>query len=188
MILTFKQTVRISLLLVTLFGSRCSIRAPEIRVTGEKTVLMKQVLGSVEDIETQNWILVSSRTPGFGGASDTSDQRRSVLQAIQNKKFNQDDIHEFKRKEYVGENNRGFLEIVSKGEEADSLTRKRIEQVVEEENRDRSVLYERVLALHQQAAAEGDSTVQALLADLSQKETESGTWIETANSEWVRKP
>lgn len=188
MVLTFKQTVRISLLLVVLVGTRCSIRAPELKVTGEKTVLMKQVLGSVEDIDMQNWILVSSRTPGFGGAADTSDQRRSVLQAIQNKIFNQDDIREFKRKEYVGENNRGFLEIMTKGEEADSLTRKRIEQVVEEENRDRSVLYERVLALHQQATAEGDSTVQALLADLSQNKTESGTWIETANGEWVRKP
>ena len=43
---------------------RCSVRAPELNVTGEKTALENQVLGTYQQIESDSWLIASSRAVG----------------------------------------------------------------------------------------------------------------------------
>jgi len=104
------QTLFILVLASLIF--HCSVRAPEVTVTGEKTALENQVIGTYELIEGDTWMIASTRGSTKGTSQKMSIDKREVLEATQNRKFNKDDIDEFKQDGVLGENNRGFLEFV----------------------------------------------------------------------------
>ena len=40
----------------------CSVKVPELNVTGEKTALENQVLGTYQQIESDSWVIASTRS------------------------------------------------------------------------------------------------------------------------------
>ncbi len=184
------QKLILLLFLGLLSAVACSVKAPELTVTGEKTALENQILGTYQQIESDSYVIASTRAIG-NSASNTaavSDQKQQVLDAVQNRKFNKDDIDELKRDKVVGENNQGFLEILPLDRYQHDLEYKAlVDRLVAEENRDRQVIYERVLAVNESASEAGQSKVSEIFAKLNFDNSEPGTMVQTAEGKWVEK-
>mgnify|MGYP005846472729 CR=1 FL=1 len=164
----------------------CSIKTPEITLTGEKTALENQILGSFEQLATQNLLTTSSRI-----ASDRSvgEQDESVFQAMQNQKFNKDEIDELKRDKVIGENNRGYLEILGNDQyDKDPIYKKIVDQLVADENRDRHIIYQRLAAVNTDAASATSAQQGATFAKMQIEKALPGTMIQLENGQWMEKP
>jgi len=172
----------------TSFLLSCSVKLPELTFTGEKTALENQVLGTYQQIQSDAWLIASTRS--FGSSSvELSAPKQEVLEAVQNRKFNKDDVDEFKRGKMVGENNKGFLTIQDSKEYKEKPDVKiLVDQIVTEENRDRQIIYERVIAVNMAANQAGSNKVTEIFTKLNYDASEAGTLIQTADGQWIEKP
>jgi uncharacterized protein YdbL (DUF1318 family) len=180
-----------SILLFILFACitfNCSVRAPEVTVTGEKTALENQVIGTYELIEGDTWMIASTRGSTQSKSERLSVDKREVLEATQNRKFNKDDIDEFKRDGVLGENSSGFLEIrETERYRSDEKYKKIVDEILAEENRDREIIYTRVLQVNEAAAEAGQDKVYEIFARLNHDTSEPGTWLQLPDGTWVKK-
>ena len=174
-----------SILLVII---QCSVQVPEFNVTGEKTTLENQVLGAYQQIESDTWVIASTRSIGSGQTTPMSSQRKQVLDAVQNRKFNKDEIDEFKKEQVIGENNQGFLTILPLEKyNNDENYRRIVDQIVKEENQDREVVYERIIAINQSAAEAGQEERNQIFAKLNFDNSSSGTMVQKSDGTWSEK-
>jgi len=166
----------------------CSIKAPEVTITGEKTTLEKQVEGTYQEIENDADMVASTRALEGKRKPVMSIEKRLVLKAIQNRKFNQDDVEEFKRLGILGENNKGFLEIRDKGKlEKDPELKKRVRAILDEENHDRKIIMNRIIQVNENLKNASPEEVQAVFAKMNRENSKSGTWVQLPNGKWVKK-
>lgn len=166
----------------------CSVQAPEVRVTGEKTALEQEVLGTYERLEEDTWMVASSRAARKEDAGNLSEDKSNVLEAIRRQKFNKDDIDEFKRRQFAGEAGNGLLEIrVDALPTEDSLQVQLVHEIVAEENTDRSVIMNRVIELKTSLQEASREEVTKIFARMYQGNSEKGVWIQTPDGSWSRK-
>jgi uncharacterized protein YdbL (DUF1318 family) len=173
--------------ILAVLGASCTIRIPDIQLTGEKTALQKQVLGEYEELESDDLIIASARLGKQGQAMTFSGQKQTVLEAVKNQKFRQDEIVQLKRDKIIGENNEGFLEIVNPEKLDNPEEQARTEQLVEGENADRRIIYERSLAVMDIPGEWSRSKIDSLFAAEKRNQTESGTLVQNSQSEWIEK-
>jgi len=166
----------------------CTIHAPEMKFTGEKTALENQILGTYNQVREDVWMVASVRAANPDSQITLSDEKRAVLTAIQNREFNKGDVDEFKRDGAVGENTRGLLEIRSLPRlQTDANYRKLVEDIVAEENRDRQTIMQRIMEINPTAQATGISEVEKVFAKLNRDVARSGEWMQLPDGAWVRK-
>ncbi len=166
----------------------CSVRAPEVQVTGEKTALENQIIGTYQQVADESWMIASTRAADSGQKAQMATEKKEVLDAVQNRKFNKDDIEEFKREGALGENNQGFLELRPLPRlEQDLEYRNLVVRIMSEENRDRKVIYDRVLELNPNAGRAGSAAVYAVFAKMNIEESAPGTWVQAEDGTWYRK-
>lgn len=166
----------------------CSVRAPEVQVTGEKTALENQIIGTYRQVADESWMIASTRAADSGQKVQMATEKKEVLDAVQNRKFNKDDIDEFKREGAVGENNQGFLELRPLPRLGEDLAyRDLVVRIMTEENRDRRLIYDRVLDLNPNAGRAGSAAVYAVFAKMNIEESPPGTWVQAENGNWYRK-
>ena len=166
----------------------CSVKAPEVKITGEKTALENQVIGTYQEIEQDSWTIASVRSTTPGKTQPISEEKKKVLAAVQDRKFNKDDINEFKRDGVIGENNQGFVEIRNYEKlEKDAEYRKRVEKVIEDENKDRQIIMDRAIQINEQIAQAGQEAVATVFAKIYQDESEVNTWIQIEDGTWTKK-
>jgi len=178
-----------SIFIIVTFSSQCSIKAPELNVTGEKTALENQVLGTYRQIEADTWLVASTRAIGSNATAETPNAKKEVMEAVQNRKFNQDDVNELKRAKVVGENNQGYLEVlINKKYQNEAEYKHYVDQIVSEENHDRQVIFERILAINEDAAGAQKVQVNDVLSKLNYDNSEPGTMIQTTDGQWIEKP
>jgi uncharacterized protein YdbL (DUF1318 family) len=158
-------------------------------MTGEKTSLESQILGDYKEIEDDVWMTASERSGGtVAGRDFISEEKMRVLEAIQNRKFNRDDIDEFKREEILGENNRGYLTFLgNERTEQDSKFENIVKEIMAEENRDRKIIMERVISVDPNMTMADMPEVEKLFADQNRQQAQSGIWIQKDDGEWVKK-
>jgi len=169
--------------------AECSVKAPELNVTGEKTALENQVLGTFQKIESDAWLIASTRSIGSNTIAPATGEKKQVLDAVQNRKFNKDDIDELKRAKVVGENNQGYLQVLTQPRyQDDAEYRRSVDQIVSEENRDRKIIFERILTLNETAANAGPNKYSQVLARLNYDNSEPGTMIQDEDGRWLEKP
>ncbi len=181
--------IAVFILLLALFAA-CSIRAPEVTVTGEKTALEREVLGTYSEIEMEadTWMVASTRAARGEGEVKISTEKQKVFEALQEQKYNKDDIDEFKGKGYIGENNQGFLEIRPSGElKGNPEKMKLISEIVQEENADRRIIMERIVELKDALKKADTKDVFYVFAQIKQKDSPGGTWIQEQDGKWVKK-
>ena len=182
----WKMTLMI--LMIVGFIAGCSIKAPEVHVTGEMTALEKEVLGTYQEMEEDTWMIASTRAARGDSEVRISPEKRKVLDALQEQKFNKDDIDEFKRKGYVGEDNNGFLAVrPSESLEDDEAQLAFVQEIVEEENVDREIIMERVIELNDSLQKTKRDEILGIFAKMNQEGSPQGTWIQRADGTWVRK-
>ncbi|MBN2357596.1 DUF1318 domain-containing protein [candidate division KSB1 bacterium] len=172
-----------------LFGLQCSIRAPELNVTGEKTALENQVLGTYKQLESDTWLIASSRAIGSNTNVEMPSAKKEVMEAVQNRKFNKDDVDELKREKVIGENNRGYVEVLPHEKyQTDEDFKRYVDQIVSEENRDRQIIFARIIMINEASAGADKEKVNDVLCKLNYDNSEPGTMIQTEEGEWIEKP
>lgn len=170
---------------ITFWVVNCSVQAPEVKVTGEKSALENQVIGSYEEIEEDTWMVASVRSAGEKKTKKLSPEEKRVLEAVRNRKFNKDDVNELKREGAIGENMRGFLEIRPLAKiENDPQYKKRVTELVNEENRDREVVMNHIV---EQIANASKEKVYTIIAGNNREKALPDTWIQMPNGEWIKK-
>jgi len=183
-----KNITAVFLLGLVLLSAACSFKAPEVRVTGEMTALEKEVLGTYRQIEEDTWMVASTRSEGSAKTQKISPEKKRVLDAMQDQKFNKDDVEEFKRKGYVGEDNQGLLAIRENEDLAsDSLKSKFVHDIVNEENSARKVIMDRVIELNDAITDLMRKNVMTIFAQMNQENSPVGTWIQKQVGDWIRK-
>ena len=177
------RTVRILLLGSLFLGivlGGCSIKAPEVQVTGEKTALEREVVGTYEEMEEDTWMIASTRAAKAEDEVKISPEKRKVLEALQEQKF--------KREGFVGENNSGLLELRLIDQLRKTPDRmKFIQSILEEENGDRSIIMGRVIELNETLKKSNKNDIQGIFARMNQENSPDGTWIQNAEGQWIRK-
>ena len=162
----------------------CSIKTPEITLTGEKTALENQILGAYDQLTDTNLVTTSKRT-----SSDRQERKQSpaVRQALQTQQFNKDEIDELKRDHVVGENNKGYLDILeNENYQHNAEFSKIVDALVEEENQSRRIIYQRALALNHKGADDQDDA-STIFAKMQQENAKPGTKIQQLNGVWIEK-
>lgn len=94
-----------------------------------------------------------------------------------------DRVDDFKKQGFIGENNRGLLEIRG---ELMPLQRRAIEKLVNEENADRELLFAEVLKLNGMGSPQLP-LVRGKFMSSFQSKSRPGTWIQDSNGNWSRK-
>ncbi len=187
-----KSTVKLLSGLIFILVSicfRCSVKAPEVNITGEKTALENQVIGTYQQIEEDVWTVTSVRSANTTGQPAMSAEKKRVLEAVQGRKFNKDDIDEFLKMELVGENNRGLIEIRDQERlNNDAELNNRVAQIVASENEYRKIIMDRIILLNEQAANAGEENVARIFSKMNQDSAMPGTWIQSESGEWLKKP
>jgi uncharacterized protein YdbL (DUF1318 family) len=166
----------------------CSIKAPEVRVTGEKTALEREVIGTYHQMREDTWMIASTRSTAEDTLADVSPEKKQVLEALREQEYNKDDIDEFKRKGFVGENNQSFLDIrPSEILESDPETKRLVEEIVGEENRDRDIIMGRVIELNESLKKAVREEVLVIFARMRQENSPEGTWVQQPDGKWIKK-
>jgi len=179
--------VSIPLTMLLTFAA-CTIHTPEMKFTGEKTALENQILGTYNQVREDVWMVASVRAANPDSQITLSDEKRTVLTAIQNREFNKDDVEEFGRNGAVGENAKGFLEIRPLPRlDNDPSYRKLVEDIVAEENRDRQIIMQRIMAINPSVQATGATEVEKVFAKLNRDNAKAGEWIQLPEGEWMKK-
>lgn len=166
----------------------CSIHTPEMKFTGEKTALENQILGTYNQVKEDVWMVASVRAANPDSQITISDEKRTVLNAIQNREFNKDDVDEFMREGLVGENARGYLEIRDPQKLAADAERQRlVEKIVAEENRDRQIIMQRIIDINPSIESSDLAEVEKAFANVNRENAKPGEWIQLPGGEWVKK-
>ncbi len=174
--------------IAALLLAACSVHAPEMKFTGEKTALENQILGAYKQVQEDVWMVASVRAANPDSQITISDEKRAVLTAMQNQEFNKDDVAEFKRDGAVGENVKGLLEIRPLARlDSDAEYRKLVEEIVAEENRDRQIIMQRIIDLNPSLQTTGVAEVENFFAKLNRDSAKPGEWIQSPEGEWARK-
>jgi len=176
------------LLWVCLLVFGCSIKPPEIKITGDMTALEQEVLGTYSQVEEDTWMIASSRGPQASDVKKMSPEKNQVLEAMRTQKFNEDDVNELKEKRYIGENNRGFLEIRDQDQlQHQQETYRFIQTIVNEENQSREVIMNRVIEVNNTLKDKNREDILSVFAKMYQENSADGTWIQTPNGNWIQK-
>lgn len=158
----------------------CSLQAPEIKVTGERSLLEKQMLGSYQSFSRELWMATSLR--GLPDSLSAAGERENLLKAIRRRRFNQDDRQRLLTQGWLGEGPDGRL--VSRAEGAPLPEKELSERVLRQENQDREVLLSRLRRLY---PGQEPAELLAIFADIQRDEAPKGAWLQRADGGWERK-
>lgn len=101
-----------------------------------------------------------------------------INQALENRRDRYNRLAEFKKQGAVGENNRGYVEVLADGGEAGA--------VVEAENKDRRVIY-RTIAEQNDLDENALVIVEKVFAQVQQEKAAPGDKIQTEDGRWIAK-
>jgi uncharacterized protein YdbL (DUF1318 family) len=112
----------------------------------------------------------------------------SVLDAIRNRKLNRARIDELKQLGIIGEQNKGFLEVINPdkiGEDLEFFNL--VTLTVEEENRYREIILSRVFSMNENIGEPTKNKIEYLFAKINIDNSAPGTWIQLIDGIWVKK-
>ena len=101
-----------------------------------------------------------------------------VDRAIAARQARYPDLQVLKAQGSVGENNRGYAEIIKPAAGAGDI--------VSAENQDRQTIYS-TIAIQNNLGASGLGIVETVFAEVQRDKTRPGDWIQTPSGEWVQK-
>lgn len=180
--------MKYGLLCLGAFLAACSIHPPDIKITDEKTALENQILGTYNEIEEDVWMVASVRSSEPGKKPEISKEKEEVLNAYQNQEFNKDDVEEFKVDGCVGENNQGYLEVRGSDKyRKDEQYKKLVDQIVENENKDRTVIMKRIIEVNHNLSENDFSKVREIYAQMKRDGAKAGDLVQQQDGKWTKK-
>ena len=184
----------VTITIIMLASSGCTIKPPEVIITSEKTALENQLLGSTARITDDPistaavWSAAIRYDQRLYDLSDTSvspdeSARRRLMLAQIRRQTMQEYIAQLKKSGYIGERHDGLLKVMS-----DTVSQyDAIARVVEAENKDRSIIIEFYGRSQGMTTDEELSAVRTNFAEMMARVSPTGTWIEDRQDGWTRK-
>src|SRR5690606_10282452 len=121
----------------------------------------------------------------------SSDDAKKAITAKQNQDFNRDDIDDLKQKQIVGESSAGEILVLPKDiglvASADPGDVSLAQAIVKEENRDRSVIVNRIVTSNENLSVKDTAAARMTYQKKILDESPVGTWFQDANGQWQRK-
>ncbi len=175
--------------------SCCMISIPPITITSERTSLENQILGTYKQIREDVWLVSSAQTvEGLKMMYSTNTNNlqsqfsRKVLDAINTQEYNKEEIKKLKKMGIIGENNKGFISYIANPEiEKNEKEKKRILQIISEENDARLILMLEVINRNEDLTVDDLDNVMKSFAKMYRDELEEGEYYQLPTGEWIRK-
>ncbi len=114
----------------------------------------------------------------WAGSYDIKEMTPEVKAALDSRRERFEQLRGLKEKGIVGENNRGYVEVVSEDATAQAL--------VEAENRDRKFIYQTIVAQNN-LGADALPTVEKVFAQVQRDKAGAGEKIQDGSGEWITK-
>ena len=70
----------------------------------------------------------------------------------------------------------------------DENLKTRVTTIVKNENEYRKIIMDRIILLNVQAAEAGEANVSSIFAKMNQDNAAEGSWIQTEDGQWIKKP
>jgi len=174
---------------VATFG--CSGPLVGVTVVDEKTALENQVLGTYQELSQEVLLVASVRYIDPEGKlvarAALPPGKETAIRAMQRSAFNKDDIDRLKAEGILGENNEGGITIVSPDKIAPDH-HAFVRNLVEEENTDREVLMQRILATNEKLTQQDMPKIRRTFAALNRDRARPGDFMQLEEGQWIRKP
>ena len=174
--------MRLSLLCAALAAVACNLTYRPV-VVAPKTELETQILGSFERLQSE--LPLSAPSVELAEVRALSPQQRGVLQAMLDRELNRSDVALAKREQLVGEANNGLLAIRSRP--AAPAASRKLERLVEWENRARATIMKGVILLDDDLSAGDLAAVRAVFHRLEVRASADGDLIQDASGAWRAK-
>jgi uncharacterized protein YdbL (DUF1318 family) len=164
-------------------------------VASTRTTLENQIIGSYQELDSDYVSTASVRAVDSDGntkkAPVQSDYKQRALAAKQNMEFNRDDLEELLSEEYIGEKNDGSVDFLPVGiGRIDTISKERrkfAQAILAEENRDRDLVWRRIVEQSPHLGPDHISAVKSEFAKMQREALKSGHWFQTQNGDWVKK-
>ncbi len=189
----------INLILTTSCGKRiscCLIKLPPVTFTSERTSLENQILGTYQEIKEDAWIISSSQSvEGLRISATTNTNMQQdinnkyyIIKAVETIEYNKEISLKYKKKGYIGENNKGMLSYIKNNYiENNPKEKEKLFLLIEEINDSRRVLMIEVINKDEELIFDDMDKVQKTFADMHQNQMDKGGWIQNNEDEWKRK-
>jgi hypothetical protein len=154
----------------------------------QKTQLENQILGSFEALQGDLVLIASVRGEGQT-RPDLPPAKREALMAMMNRQFNLDDLNDLRRRGIAGEKQDGLLVMRDTDRtRGDSAYAQFARGIIDQENRDRTIIMNRVLSMNPSLTAADMPIVRSMMHKLAAESAPPGTPIEMENGQWIIKP
>jgi uncharacterized protein YdbL (DUF1318 family) len=178
--------------------SGCTLAKVDVNVVSERTSLENQVLGSYNSLSQDLLLVASVRGVSPTGKIDApprrSPEQQDATRALETISFHADDLESFKRLGWVGENSDGqitpFTRETPKNLPADLqgfatlYTEAEFRQVIDEVNRSRETLMQRVVQTNENFTAKDLPAIRKVFAKINRQNSAPGTKIQADDGSW----
>ena len=178
-------------MLVTFALAGCGGKLVDVNVTivDQKTALENQILGSYEELSNDVLLLASVRSVDEEGKLKPTVEipkgKLKALRAMQRQEFNRDDIQGFKQSLVAGEGNDGFLKFFdNERTKTDAQFKKFAEAIIAEENEDRMIILQRIVATNENFSEQDLPKIQKISASLNRDNAKPGEKVQQENGDW----
>jgi len=121
------------------------------------------------------FLFTGSETPVFSETYDIKEMTPEVKTALDSRRARFDQLKEFKRQGVIGENNKGYVELLVENTEAKNL--------VEAENKDRRFIYTTIVQQNN-LSADALSTVESVFAQVQRDKASTGDKMQGTDGVW----
>ncbi len=172
--------------------SCCVISSPKINLTGEKTVVERQIVGDYKELEKDSWVVSSVKTTvqKKTGAEPVISGDSELVLAMKIREFHSDKIRDYKDRGFIGEANNGYVEYIKSGpSENDKDILELIKRVIKNENNARKTIFTRTL-LNANKKPPTDEEIEAfgrIFAEEQRALAQKNDWIQDESGRWVKK-
>jgi Protein of unknown function (DUF1318) len=171
--------------------SCCIIAPPTINLTGEKTVIERQIVGEYMELEKDAWTVSSVKTTvGRKNASGKMSGDPELFKYMKVRELHYDKIKEYKGEGALGESNNGYIQYIeTKKYESSPAEKKILLTVIDEENRARREIFSRSIFLSKGSGPETGEidAFGKLFAEEQRGLASKDEWIQDSSGKWGRK-
>ena len=169
-----------------------TIVPPKISMTGEKTVIERQITGEYMELETDAWIVSSVKTLSGEGLAEISvdGYDEELINAISIRNFHSDKITRYKSEGAIGEAATGFVLYRSlPSYEKQKAEKDILVAVIKNENDARLTIFKRSVFLKEkrQPTQNEINNFGQIFAAEQKKSALQGDWIQDAAGKWTQK-
>ncbi len=183
------------LFIITVLSSCSSfigIVPPKIHITGEKTVIERQIIGEYKELEKDAWVISSIRTTVHRtqGSSTAAASDPELFKAMKIREFHYDKIRSYKDEGALGESNTGYVSYIKINKYENSASEKNVLlKVIEEENNARRSIFTKAVQNVKNDKPDEDTItgLGKIFADDQADSALKNDWIQNKNGQWQRK-